>query len=775
MATGLTMKNAIAARDAILASQKQEIAQLYNKWADEIGERAQYYSHKTNASAPVSERYYKELQKQLTETSHIVSNEVHSTVKRNMYLVADAVVADNVKWLESFGFSSDGLNAAFSYVPDDVVQNLITGQIYESGWSLSQRIWGNNEEALKTLYQVVGRGVAEQRSAYDIARELEAYVRPGAKLPWNLTAADGKQIYRKQIDYNAQRLARTLVQHSYQQSFVATTINNPFVESYIWRSNGSRVCELCQERDGHVYQKSDLPLDHPNGMCTMEPYVDDEQMKKQLADWILADDGEYPEIDQFAKSFGYVPGTSSLTATQKKWLTAAGYTNGQMPKDFTEFAHKLTYKQQSELLEAAGGDWSASHPFQMMEKYYNANIAVAGGQTSVKAAVGQVTGVESLGTSGGKTFNYWYTKLNPEQKELAKKLKDESGLTWQQWYEKNIFTGKSTGKSVGKGVSKSGSVSNAVAKETQEFEEQYLKAYGWSADDIPTYEEWIAKLELYDADVEIVYQQAGVNLIDISDDAAESILKGFYTKHVGLLKTAKAGTGSSIAGSSATYKTTRSVTNMSKSKIQAAFRSQPESEMLSMEARAMAKMSNEQMAGLTRYTGGSYDKINAFYRKRARGEAAYLSDELKKAASNAEAGLRTATLERDLIVRRGTDLGDLAGFMPGDFNANWRTLEGLSVNELNARFAGTVGEYAGFTSASSQWNRGFFGDVEVVLNVPQGAQASSIMSISQYGTGEGETLLAPGTTVKIDRVEASDGHMGSSIRVFMDVIGVVVH
>lgn len=302
----LIFKDAEAAKAAIMASQQKEIAKLYEDWADEIGERAKYYSHKSTASAPVSERYYRELQKQLRATSQQVSNEVYKKIKGNIYLISDAVVKDNVDWLASFGFSMEGLNAAFSYVPDEIVRNLITGQIYESGWSLSQRIWGDNEKTLKDIYRVMAKGLAENKPIYEIAKDLEAYVRPGARLPWNLTAPDGVRIFKKQVDYNAQRLARTLVQHGYQQSFVAVTKSNPFITEYVWRSNGSRVCELCKARDGQHYKKDELPLDHPNGMCTMEPVVV-KNMVDQLADWFNSPDGTYSEIDAFAKNFGYNP------------------------------------------------------------------------------------------------------------------------------------------------------------------------------------------------------------------------------------------------------------------------------------------------------------------------------------------------------------------------------------------------------------------------------------------------------------------------------------
>lgn len=311
MANSLIFKDAEAARDAIMASQQKEIAALYENWADEIGERAKYYSRKSTASAPVSERYYKELRKQLRQTSREVSNEVYKKIKSNIYVVSDAVVADNVKWLESFGFSSSGLNAAFSYVPDQTVRNLITGQIYESGWSLSARIWGDNEQTLKDIYQVMARGLAENKPIYDIAKDLESYVRPSAKLLWNLRTDDGKRIYKKQVDYNAQRLARTLTQHGYQQSFIAVTQKNPFITEYVWHSNGSRVCELCKSRDGAHYKKTELPMDHPNGMCTMEPVVVD-NMVDRLADWFNSPDGTYPEIDEFAGNFGYAPTSNRI-------------------------------------------------------------------------------------------------------------------------------------------------------------------------------------------------------------------------------------------------------------------------------------------------------------------------------------------------------------------------------------------------------------------------------------------------------------------------------
>lgn len=299
------MKDAEKARDAITASQKREIKKLYDEWADEIADRAKMYKRKTTASSVVSERQMRELKKMMKNASNQLSSEIVKGIQANMYVMADSVVRTNAKWLSDLGFKNkSAINAAFNHVPDDIVRNLVTGNVYESGWSLSKRIWSDNQKTMKDIYSIVAKGVAENRPIYDIAKNLEDYVRPNAKKSWNLIAKDGVKIYKKAVDYNAQRLARTLIQHTYQQSFVAVTKNNPFVIDYIWVANGSRVCPLCMDRDQQHFPKNDLPLDHPNGMCTMVPNITD-NLEQQLVDWFNSDDGTYPEIDRFAKNFGY--------------------------------------------------------------------------------------------------------------------------------------------------------------------------------------------------------------------------------------------------------------------------------------------------------------------------------------------------------------------------------------------------------------------------------------------------------------------------------------
>ena len=114
-----------------------------------------------------------------------------------------------------------------------------------------------------------------------------------------------------------------------------------------------------------------------------------------------------------------------------------------MPKNFDDWSHKVSNKQASKILHSMGTDWSDPHPYQKLMKYYDKNL-VQLSSTVAKAGdevVDGITFAAKYGTSKGKTFNYWYTKLDDEAKGIAKQLKDKSGLTWQQWYEKYIFEG----------------------------------------------------------------------------------------------------------------------------------------------------------------------------------------------------------------------------------------------------------------------------------------------------------------------------------------------
>lgn len=309
MAKGLRFKNAEKARDEITAEQLKRISKLYNDWADEIAKKAERLKQNGTMSSELQEQQTKELEQALRKTSQKVANEVNRIVKYGMTKICQSVIVQNEDWMESLGFPKDVISAAFSSVPDNVVRNIVTGKIYDSGWSLSKSIWGDNEDTLTKIHQIVAGGMAENKPIYEIAKELEQYVRPGVKKQWNLKTKSGKMIYPKQVDYNAQRLARTLSQHAYQQTIKATSSENPFIQKIKWHSVGNRACEICKKRNGKVYPIDELPMDHPHGFCIMEQLVDDD-IDDRLIAWVHGKTDK--DLDKFAKKLGFNVGDMNL-------------------------------------------------------------------------------------------------------------------------------------------------------------------------------------------------------------------------------------------------------------------------------------------------------------------------------------------------------------------------------------------------------------------------------------------------------------------------------
>lgn len=291
----LSLDLAEESRLELTKEQQKQIQEMYQEIAKEIGKKAESLPNTT--SGALRRQYLKQLQSQINEQLTKLGKNLEETVKDNMFQVSLAAVKDNIKWLESVGMPLSGL---FSHVPADVVNSVITGQVYSGNWSLSKAIWNSTEKAKQDINRIIASGIAQNKGSYEIAKDLEKYVNPKAQKEW-----DWSKVYpgtNKKVDYNAQRLARTLVSHAYQQSFIRTTRKNPFVTKYKWlTSNSHRVCPLCASREGRLYDKDELPIDHPMGMCTHVALIEDsmEDVANRLVDWVSGKND--PELEAWAK------------------------------------------------------------------------------------------------------------------------------------------------------------------------------------------------------------------------------------------------------------------------------------------------------------------------------------------------------------------------------------------------------------------------------------------------------------------------------------------
>lgn len=744
MANKLVFKDVEEAKKSIMVEQQREIAKLYEDWADEIAKQAEYYSHKFNSSAYVSERYYKQLRRQLRKTSQEVSNEIYNKIKSNMYLISDEVVKSNVKWLKSFGFSEEGLNATFSYVPKDTVERLVTGQIYKSGWSLSKRIWGDNEQTLKDIYQVMAKGIAEQKPIYDIAKDLESYVRPNARLPWNLRTADGVRIYKKQVDYNAQRLARTLVQHSYQQSFVSTTKDNPFILDYVWRANGSRVCELCMSRDGVHYKKDDLPMDHPNGMCVMEPSID-KDMNEKLADWFNSPDGIYPEIDEFASNFGY---------EAKPIKSIQDYLNkyGSSTKSKSAWYQGMTHIQKAEakyLKQQEGLTWD-----EFYDKYiYN-------GKDKITKEY-QKKYLNAYGFDKNKmpsSFDDWFSNLkfedifDIEQIMSAKGSYDDYVQASEAFYKKYLEqkTEKATVKKAVKETVKETAKETAkksAFKIKQEYIDDFLKPYGFDADNLPhNLNVFMDKLSFGKKHQikSLINQETGEKY-----SLNEAVKKFYEEKILGVKSKAVAKEAVKEALKKLPKEDSKVIDKIiqtfksgyNKTEWYDSLRTNNLRKMREWCSEWTKKITSEEQRGVRIYTGDSYKLMNAYLRGQKTADE--VGERIINSIDMCASALEKASTTRDMIVRRGDDYNMLEELGVDFSKAN---LENIKGSPLTAK---------AFFSASPDPHGGFDKSIEYIVKVPKGSQAMYVDSIS-INEGEKELLINRGGRYILEDVEYYD-------------------
>ena len=723
-------KKAAALRDQLTAEQAKRIQDMYKDLAKKIAKEAKNPKYSIISSGSLTQQYLNQLKKQIETWSKELSNGLFTTTQGTMNLISDAVVSDSVDWLHSLGLGTKkGIAAAFSNVNQSVVNAILTGSVYgqAGSWSLSKSIWGDNQKNLSKIYALIAEGYAAQMPVGDIADMISEYVDPTKKLDW--TGPDGKRIYGHKVDYNAQRLVRTISQHTYQQSIVQCAQDNPFISGFIWHANGSRVCEVCKKRDGKFYKKDELPLDHPNGMCVMEPVVS-KNMSKDLAGWVKGTN-KNPDIDAFAKKLGYQP------------KEADGLTLGDIKKKYGDLAK-------------------------------------------------------------GKKVAQFQHKLPKDVQEQLKKLKKDSGLSWDDFFTKNFDGAVSEKvKAVKKAATAKAIELNKDLKAVEDAIKQInggtthgFKLGSYKLKDLVS-DDLYKKFKLLDynlytamnnTDYALVFNVARADRWEALFDAVRS---GKLSQDV--LDMSSFDVTNMLKDAVKKFQEEQYFKSKLLSKLKPVIESQTEKAMFELAVKDTGKLSDDAIHAIIDYSGSSYVDYNEYLRALATG-AKYSGSLSKKKQSMLDkvvSEFSSIKTTEDYVLRRGTDIDDVFyTFVNGNNaasdkikdelqNAMVRLRKGITDDSvtseieqnLNNMLKGQLGSFGSFTSTSSEWRKGFVGDVEYIIDAPKGTAGTSVTNISEYGTKEGEFLLAPNTKVMCEKIEVSkDRHKRAYLRVFIKIL-----
>lgn len=311
-------------RDRITAEREKKLYQSFEHMRNDIDDQIQNMNFST-VSERVKRQQLEEIRNELQKQLQRHYNALESGLKDDMVNIGQQVLNESEAFYSALQMP---IGMSITSFPVEIMNNIVNGSVYQGKWYLSKALWGDYTEKLDQINEVISNGIGLNLPSFEIAKQLEQYVDPSAMTPsktivtkclqdpvtgklysmdyvkrhpekdWTgFKEKDSKFRYGK-VDYNAQRLARTLINHAYQQNVVHQAKANPFATGVRWdASGGERMCEICEERDGKIYSPDDIPLDHPNGMCTFEVVTDLNMMEMSnvLADFVNGEPTEYDD------------------------------------------------------------------------------------------------------------------------------------------------------------------------------------------------------------------------------------------------------------------------------------------------------------------------------------------------------------------------------------------------------------------------------------------------------------------------------------------------
>ena len=338
--------------------QQQQIIQVYKKaYMDTInrGIKNAYGDSKAvkNLTAAYSQQIYNELLTVVMKYNSKVANDLADINKQMMQLL----MGDGYKQIK------DQVDKLVDIVNADTVEQVIRGKLYEDRKGLDKRLWSCTNTSGEKIEDAVASCMAEGMSAADMAENLKQFAM-GGHHTWSRNKIREKlgsgyaRKYSGGLDYESLRLARTTITHQAQIETINTKRVNPYMGGVQWHSNheAGRTCDACNALDGRLFiiDKEDIPLDHPNGACWLEPVwmingkkATPEDIAKDMRAWANGEknSGAMDKIPEYKGLGGTKTPTKSIKKTIKRAVKQRGiYTEEERAAKYTEL-HETLKKQ----------------------------------------------------------------------------------------------------------------------------------------------------------------------------------------------------------------------------------------------------------------------------------------------------------------------------------------------------------------------------------------------------------------------------------------------
>ena len=214
------------------------------------------------------------------------------------------------------------IDKSVNIVSKDIVSQMIQGQVYKDGKGLDSRLWSSVNVAGQKIEDAITSCLARGIGSAEASKIITQFANTGhhtwdrKKIREKLGDGYASKYGTGGLDYEALRLMRTTTTHMAQLSAINSHKVNPYSNYVIYHIGhaGARTCSLCRDRDGKKYKLEEVPLDHPNGLCWLEPFMSlDGKSPATLAD-LMDDMNDYYDgkpnsgiMEKWTKEYGVAP------------------------------------------------------------------------------------------------------------------------------------------------------------------------------------------------------------------------------------------------------------------------------------------------------------------------------------------------------------------------------------------------------------------------------------------------------------------------------------
>ena len=373
--------------------------------------------------------YVHQLYKQLQEQSAICNEKLPKRI-----LDKYAEISMSVSYNASFNRMVD---KSVNVTSKEIVEQMIKGQIYKDGMGLDSRLWhsvnASGQKIEDAITSCLARGIGSAEASKTIAQFAKTghHTWDKKKIREKLGSKYAEKYGTGGLDYEALRLMRTTTTHMAQLSAINSHKVNPYSNAVIYHIGhaGSRTCAMCKERNGKKFKLEEVPLDHPNGLCWLEPFISvDGKNPASLSD-LMDDMNNYYDgkpnsglMDKWVKENEETPVKSKPQQPKKPTLPKGHlYTPEQREQKYKQLETKLT-KGISKMLEDEFAD--KANKDKLIKPYT---------QTTVKGIIGNLqkypTPLQDLYLHMGKELKMEYT---------------DGGAFYRPWTKKIYFSVKKT-------------------------------------------------------------------------------------------------------------------------------------------------------------------------------------------------------------------------------------------------------------------------------------------------------------------------------------------